>query len=123
MKEIETYTVPELLSQFRASCLAQFDTYLTGNAGKYNKLFDFLLAVTRELKRRGVEERRSLLTLFADQNPQVRLQAANFAYAVAPVEAKLCLQQIAAAGLPDQSLSAGMTLSGLEEDPNCMDWI
>lgn len=94
-----------------------------GDACKYNKLFAFLLAVTRELKRRGVEERRSLLTLFADNNPHVRLQAAIKVYSVAPIEAKACLKVIAAAGLPNQSLSAGMTLSGLEENPNCLDRI
>jgi hypothetical protein len=123
MNNFAKYTVPELLDQFRNVCLAQYDTYLTGNVSKSNKLFDFLLAVTRELERRGIEERRSLLSLFADKNPQVRLQAANFVYSVAPIEAKACLEAIAAAGLPDQSLSAGMTLSGLEEDPNCLDWI
>ncbi len=123
MKDLTKYTVPELLAQFRDACLAQYDTYITGDIRKYNKLYDFLLAVTRELKRRGVEERRSLLTLLADKNPQVRLQAATKVYSVAPVEAKACIEAIAAAGLPDQSLSARMTLHGLEEEPNCLDWI
>jgi hypothetical protein len=123
MKDLTKYTVQELLMQFRNACLAQYDTYLTDNISKRNTLFDFLITVTRELKRRGVEERRSLLTLFADKNPQVRLQAAKSVYSVAPVEAKACLEAIAAAGLPDQSLSAGMTLSRLEEVPNCLDWI
>ena len=123
MKDLSKYTIQELLVQFRNACLAQYDTYLTDNVGKYNKLFDFLIAVTRELKRRGVEERRALLTLFADENPQVRLQAAKNVYAVAPIEAKACLEAIAAARLPDQSLSAGMMLNGLEEEPNCLDWI
>ena len=96
---------------------------MTDNVSKRNKLFDFLLTVTRELKRRGVEERRSLLTLFADENPQVRFQAATFVYSVAPIEAKACLEAIRASRLPDQSLSAGMMLNGLEEEPNCLDWI
>ena len=109
--------------QFRNSCLAQYDTYMTERVDKRNKLFDFIISATRELKRRGVEERRSLLTLFTDKNPQVRLQAAKSVYSVAPVEAKACLEAIAAAGLPDQSLSAGMTLSRLEEVPTCLDWI
>ena len=123
MKDLTRRSSPELIAEFRNACLAQYDTYLSENTKKRNNLFDYLLAVTRELKRRGVEERRSLLTLFADENPQVRLQAANFVYSVAPIEAKACLEAIAAAGLPDQSLSAGMTLSRLEEVPNCLDWI
>jgi len=96
---------------------------LSDDISKHNKKFDVLLALTRELRRRGVEERRSLLGLLADENPQVRLQAANFVYAVAPSEAKTYLESIAATGLPDQSLSAGMTLSGLEEYPTCLNWI
>ena len=123
MKDLTRHSSPELIGEFRNACLAQYDTYLSENTKKRNNLFDYLLAVTRELKRRGVEERRSLLTLFADKNPQVRLQAAKFVYSVAPIEAKACLEAIAAAGLPDQSLSAGMTLSRLEEVPNCLDWI
>jgi hypothetical protein len=123
MKDLTKDTVDELLSQFRDTCLAQYDSFMTDNPSKYNILFDYLLLVTRELKRRGVKTRQSLLNLFTDKNPQVRLQAANFVYTVAPVEAKSCLEAIAAAGLPNQSLAAGMTLSGLEEDPNCLDWI
>ncbi len=123
MKNLTKYTVPELLAQFRDACLAQYDTYITDNTRKYNKLQDFLLAVTRELKRRGVEERRSLLTLFADKNPQVRLQAATKVYSVAPVEAKACIEAVAASGVPDQSFAARMMLRGLEEEPNCLDWI
>jgi hypothetical protein len=123
MNKLSKYTVQELLDQFRNACLAQYDTYITGKTGKYNKLQDFLLEITRELKRRGVEERRSLLTLLADKNPQVRLQAAKKVYSVAPTEAKACLEAIAASGLPDVTLAAGMTLWRLEEVPNCLDWI
>ena len=123
MKYLARYSIQELLAQFRNACLAQYDTYLNEKIDKYNNLQDFLLSVTRELKSRGLEERRSLLILFADKNPQVRLQAAKSVYSVAPIEAKACLEAIAAAGLPDVSLSAGMTLSRLEEVPNCLDWI
>jgi len=123
MKNIEKYTAQELLVRFREACLAQYETYINGNINKYNKIQDILLEITRELKRRGLTERRSLLTLLADKNPQVRLQAAKKVYSVAPTEAKACLEAIAASGLPDVSLSAGMTLSRLEEVPNCLDWI
>ncbi|OYV68069.1 MAG: hypothetical protein B7Z67_14405 [Acidiphilium sp. 21-60-14] len=54
-------------------------------------------------------------------SPQVCLKAATHVYSVAPTEANACLVAIAAAGLPDQSLAAGMMLSGLEEEPNCLD--
>ena len=57
VKDLTKYSIPELLDQFRNERLARRDTYLTEDVSKRNKLFDFLLAVTRELKRRGVEER------------------------------------------------------------------
>ena len=123
MKNLERFSIQELLDQFRNACLAQYDTYFSENNNQYNKLQDFLLLVTRELKRRGLEERRSLLTLLDDKNPQVRLQAAKKVYSIAPTQAKACLEEIAASGLPDVSLSAGMTLNRLEEVPNCLDWI
>jgi hypothetical protein len=123
MNDLSQDSISELLTQFRNASLEQYDTYVTGNTRKYNKLMDVLLAVSRELKRRGVEERRSLLTLFSDKNPHVRLQAAKHVYSAARDEAKACLEALAAAKLPDQSLSAGMTLSRLEEDPHCLDWI
>lgn len=123
MKNLSITTFPALIDNFREVCRKQYATYMTDNARSYNKLFDELIFITRELKRRGVEERRALMGLLADENPQVRFQAANFVYAVAPVEAKACLERLAAADLPNQSLAAGMTLSGLEDDPHCLDWI
>lgn len=123
MKELTSLTVAELVNDFRHACLKQYKTYLDEDIRQRNKLFDVLLSVTRELKRRGVEERRAMMALLSDANPQVRFQAANFVYSVAPVEAKACLERLAAAGLPNQSLAAGMTLSGLEDDPRCLDWI
>jgi hypothetical protein len=123
MTELDSKTIPELLTTYRNVCLAQYDTYITGNTNKRNKLFGVLLSITRELKRRGVEERRSLLILLQDKNPQVRLKAAKHVYSVAPIEARACLESIRAAKLPDQSLEAGMTLRRLEKVPNCLDWI
>ncbi len=94
---------------------------LTDDIEKYNKDFDILVSIKDELKARGSEARRALLRLLSHDNPQVRLQAAKFVYPVARDEAKRCLQNIAAANLPDQSLSAGMALHRLEEVPDCLD--
>lgn len=123
MTNFQSKTVPELLKMFRDTCLAQYETFMTEDTNKYNKLYEIILSITRELKRRGVEERRSLLALLDDKNPQVRLQAALHVYTVAPNEARACLESIRAAKLPDQSLSAGMALRRLEKVPNCLDWI
>lgn len=113
--------IDQLLKRFEQACLEQYDTYITGSSKKFNTNFRVLVSITDELKIRGVEARRSLLQLLSHENPQVRLQAAKFVYPVAREEAKKQLQDIRMAKLPDQSLDAGMTLRGLEDDPHCLD--
>lgn len=114
-------SVDDLLKRFEEVCIEQYDTYITDDLEKYNKDFEILVSIKDELKARGSEARRSLLRLLTNENPQVRLQAAKFVYPVARDEAKKCLQDIEAAKLPDQSLSAGMALYRLEEAPDCLD--
>src|SRR5579872_4968053 len=122
MAEINsTVSVDDLLKRFEEVCIEQYDTYLTDDIEKYNKDFEILVSIKDELKARGSEARRALLRLLSNDNPQVRLQAAKFVYPVARDEAKKCLQDIEAAKLPDQSLSAGMALHRLEEVPDCFD--
>jgi hypothetical protein len=115
-------SINELLDLFRSSCLAQDELWMfPDDRTIYNKHYTVLVAIRKELKARGPEARRSLLRLLGDDNPQVRLQVAQFVYPVAREEATKCLQDLASAKLPFQSLSAGMTLSGLDEDPHCLD--
>lgn len=123
MRDLSCDTIQELLTIFRNSCLAQYETYKTEDNKKYNKLYDVIRSVAYELNRRGVEERRSLLVLLNDQNFQVRLQAAIYVYSVAQSEARACLETIRATKLPDLSLAAGMMLRGLEKNPQCLDQI
>lgn len=110
-----------LLKCFEEACLEQYDTYIDDDISKRNADFWILVSINDELKVRGVQERKSLLRLLSHENPQVRLQAAKFVYSAAPEEAKACLEDIRLAKLPDQSLDAGMTLRGLEDDPHCLD--
>jgi hypothetical protein len=99
----------------------QDETYISGNTKKYNKLIFVNRDICIELASRPDDERRALLPLLHDVNPHVRLQAAKFAYPIAPAECRACLESIEAAKLPDQSLSAGMTLWRLTIDPHCLD--
>jgi hypothetical protein len=116
-----TETTDRLVARFRDNCLVQDETYISGNTKKYNKLFLVNVGIVKELAGRSGDERRALLPLLNDKNPHVRLQAAKFAYPVAPSECRACLEAIRAAKLPDQSLDAGMTLRGLDRDPHCLD--
>ena len=115
-------TINELLNRFETACLEQYDTYITDDIVKFKSTFQILVSIKQELQARGPQARRSLLGLLSHENRQVRLQAAKVVYPVAREEAKKCLQDLAAAPFPDdQSLSAGMCLSRLEEVPDCLD--
>jgi hypothetical protein len=114
-------SIDELIKRFENTGLEQYDTYITEDRDVYKKNYDIQVAITNELKSRGPNARRSLLVLLRHENPQVRLRAAKRVYPVARVEAKKCLQDLAAARLPDQSLAAGMTLRRLEDVPDCLD--
>jgi hypothetical protein len=114
-------TTAHLVAMFRENCLAQDETYISGKSTKRNKLFFANVDICGELAKRPGDERRALLPLLNDKNPQVRLQAAKFAYPVSPAECRACIEAVAAAKLPDQSLEAGMTLRRLSVDPHCLD--
>jgi hypothetical protein len=114
-------SIDELIKRFENTCLEQYDTYITDDLGVYHRNFDVQIAITDELKFRGPDARRSLLRLLKHKNPQVRLIAAKCVYPVAREEATKCMQELAAARLPDQSLAAGMTLRRLEDVPDCLD--
>ena len=114
-------SIDALLEQFRNACLAQYESDFTDDIKCYNDNAEIIGAIRKELKARGPEARRSLLRLFNDDNPQVWLQAATSVYAVAPEPARAMLEEIKAMNIPDQSLSAGMTLRRLAEVPNCLD--
>ena len=110
-----------LVTKFRANCLAQDETFISGNTRKRSKLIFDNRDICIELASRSGDDRRALLAFLHDDNPQVRLQAAKEAYPVAPAECRACLEAIRAAKLPDQSLDAGMTLRQLGIDPHCLD--
>ena len=116
-----TETTAHLVTMFRDNCLVQDETYISGNTRKRNKLILANRDIRIELASRPGDERRALLRLLRDENPHVRLHTAKEAYPVAPAEYRACLEAIAAAKLPDQSLDAGMTLWRLSIDPHCLD--
>jgi Domain of unknown function (DUF2019) len=111
----------KLLEKFIDLCLRQDKTYISGNTILYNKLFKQKRDIVAELASRPGDERRALLPLLHYDNPHVRLQAAKSAYPVSPGECRSCIEAIAAAKLPNQSLDAGMTLYFLDQDPHCLD--
>jgi Domain of unknown function (DUF2019) len=87
-------TVPQLVERFTEDALKQFKAELYNETAKYNRLVDDMLAIEQELKHRPGDQRTALVPLFVHPNPQVRLMAAEFTLAVAPVAARQTLQEL-----------------------------
>lgn len=106
--------VVELVNQFTEITLRQYDAALFGNITKYNSLVDQMLAVADELKSRPGDQRRALVPLLVHPNRQVRLMAAEFTLALAPVASRQTLQELSDAKVYPQSAYAMGTLRALQ---------
>ncbi len=87
-------TVVQLVGKFVDASLGQFDAELNGEIAKFNRLYDELEIIERELKNRDGDQRSTLVPLFDHKNPQVRLNAAEATLVVAPTESRQTLQEI-----------------------------
>ena len=97
MKRIELadMTTTDLVERFAQIGVAQGKALLRSENAKFNRLFDQMGEVSRELKQRDGDQRRALMALYNYQDMQVRMKAAIHTLAVAPVEARRMLQTIA----------------------------
>jgi hypothetical protein len=107
-------TVAKLVERFAAICVEQSRALFAGDIGKFNRLFDRMVAIRDELKNRPGDERTALLTLFDHPDTQVRLQAARMTLAVAPKESRRTIETIANSGRQPQAGDAGMCLTMLD---------
>ena len=106
--------VVELVDQFTEITLRQYDAALFGNITKYNSMIDQMLAVADELKSRSGDQRSALVPLLVHPNRQVRLMAAEFTLALAPVASRQTLQELSDAKVYPQSAYAMGTLRALQ---------
>jgi len=106
--------VVELVDQFTEITLRQYDAALFDNITKYNFLVDQMLAVADELKSRPGDQRSALVPLLVHPNRQVRLMAAEFTLALAPVASRQTLQELSDAKVYPQSAYAMGTLRALQ---------
>lgn len=113
--DLAKMSVPQLVERFTALALGQFEAELYGEIAKYNRLYDQLEAIERELKNRTGDERTALISLLAHENPQVRLDAAQATLAVAPAAARQALQDISDRNEYPQAAYARGTLMSLQK--------
>ena len=107
-------SVVELIDRFTEVALRQYDAALFGKFAQYNALVDPMLAITDELKSRPGDQRSALVPLLVHPNRQVRLMAAQFTLALAPVASRQTLQELSDAKVYPQAAYAMGTLRALE---------
>ena len=107
-------SVVELIDRFTEVALRQYDAALFGKVAQYNALIDPMLAITDELKSRPGDQRSALVPLLVHPNRQVRLMAAQFTLALAPVASRQTLQELSDAKVYPQAAYAMGTLRALE---------
>ena len=108
-------TTEALVERFVEIALAQDEALFYAHYSKYNRLYDKMMAVDGELRRRGTEARQALGRLYSHPDVHVRLQAATWSLAVLPDEARRVLQKIYDSKFYPQAGDAGMTLSALDK--------
>jgi hypothetical protein len=111
--KLQDITVTQLVDRFTAIGVDQDKALLRREHGKFNRLFDEMVAIEEELKARDGDQRRELLRLYDHPNAQVRLNAVKATLAVAPELALRTLQAIRESREYPQAGDAGMTLVSL----------
>lgn len=112
--KVQDMTMKQLVDRFTAIGIEQDQAIFGRQHASFNRLFDQLMAVQNELKRRDGDQRRELLSLYNHPNAQVRLNAVKATLAVAPERARRALQASADSREYPQAGDAGMSLDNLE---------
>jgi hypothetical protein len=116
MKKINSsdMTTKDLVDRFAQIGRLQDQALLGGQIAKFNRLFDQMAEISKELKDRPGDERSALMALYDFPNMQVRLKAAIHTLGIAPIEARRQLEAIAQSKWFPQAGDAGMALSNLD---------
>ncbi len=104
-----------LLKEYIRIGVAQGEAALYNENAKYTRLFDQRRQIEEELRQRSGDHRRYLLELYRHPDYQVRLNAAKATRSLAPDEARLMLEVIAASREMPYAADAGMSLYTWDE--------
>jgi hypothetical protein len=105
----------QLVQLFEEVCLAQDRALRNEDTRKYNDLFEQLIDLSDELRRRPGDQRRALTSLYGHHNSQVRVKAAIHTLATNRREARLVLQMISDRNEYPQAVDARSTMRGLDD--------
>lgn len=112
--KLDELLAADLVDRFAKITRAQDEASLGGRYAEYNRLYQQMIDVCEELKKRDGDQRVHLVELYRDHNMHVRLQAAKLTLAVAPQQARAQLQAIVDSQWFPQAGDAGMCLRNLE---------
>lgn len=104
-----------LVAKFSELALAQHDAVETFQTARYNRLYDRIELIKKELKARNGDERIALVPLLDAPNIQVRFMAAYAVLTIVPEQARKTLIGIRESGQLPQSADASYTLDHFEE--------
>lgn len=109
------FSVAELVDRFEKICLEQFAANMEFNSSRYNRAFDAMMAVSKELRGRTGDQRAALVALYDHPNEQVRLKAAIHTLALFPEDAQAILQKLIDDRIHPQAADAGSMLDSLRK--------
>lgn len=92
IKELAT---AELVEDIRTLSAERWRAIYAGNPREGNRIYHRLIALEKELRKRGIEEQRQLLKLLEDADPGTRCWVAASVLDFAPAEAERVLSELA----------------------------
>jgi hypothetical protein len=93
-KDLHKMPCSSLIQLFAEAAAANIRAWEDANPQLANKAYDVQANVYRELRSRGIEAQRALLSLLNDPEPYVRCSAAAYALEFAPQDAEPVLQAL-----------------------------
>jgi hypothetical protein len=112
---LEKESNESLLASYEKAAGAHGRATETGDHVSANAEYEIIVAVYHELRRRGVEAQRLLLSLLKSDDPGVRLWASSHVLDLAPDQAEPVLEAMSHIPKSLVSFSAMMTLSQWRE--------
>jgi len=96
MNNIGSLSTEELVARFAEIGIAQYNANLDLDTRRYNGLFDQMIIISDELKRRPGDHRRYLSSLYQHPNTKVRAKAAIIRLQCFPKKLERCWRRSAA---------------------------
>lgn len=107
-------SIEQLVGRFVEIGVEQDEALLRDEIGKFNHLFDDMVAVEEELRARPGDQRQALLALYDHSNMQVRLNAVKATLAITPEAGRRALEAISNSRHFPQAGDAGMAIWALD---------